>query len=75
MVRHFEDELGAILILHWLDRELCEVLGLVVGLLAAISREGLGEVTETIEETYGTEVDVRIRSLLHIVAGKDAETT
>ena len=75
VVRHFEHELGAILILHGLDRELCEVLGLVVGLLAAIGREGLGEVTETIEETYGTEVDVRIRSLLHIVAGKDAETT
>ena len=75
VVRHFEYELCAILILHGLDRELCEVLGLVVGLLAAIGREGLGEVTETIEETYGTEVDVRIRSLLHIVAGKDAETT
>ena len=73
--RHFKDELSAILILHRLNGELSEVLGLVIGLLAAISRECLGEITETIEETYSTEINVGIRSLLHIVACEDAKTT
>ena len=74
VVRHFEHHVGTISILHLLDRELVEVLSLVVSLLAAIGRKGLCEITVAIEEAYSAEIDIRIRCLLNVVTSQNTET-
>ena len=69
------DHLLALAVEDALDGHAVEILRFVFCNLLSVHREGLCEVTVTIEETYGSHVNVGVRSLLYIVAGKDAETT
>ena len=73
--RHFKNHGLAIITEYLFDRQLIEVLGLIVGYLLAIQRESLGEVSMTIKETYGRHVDTTVRSLLDVVTGENSETT
>ena len=69
------DHLLALVVENALDGHAVEILRLVFCNLLSVHREGLCEVTVTIEETYGSHVNVGVGSLLDIVAGKDAEAT
>ena len=60
---------------HLLDGELVEVLGLVVGNLLTVHREGLREVAITVEEANGRHIDVAVAGLFQIVAGQNTETS
>ena len=73
-VRHIYDEMVAVGIELSLDRQRIEVLGLVVGNLLSVHRQTLGEVAETIEETYGAHVNIAVGSLLQVIAGKHTQT-
>ena len=52
-----------------------EVLGIVAGDLLALTGDGLGEVTVSVEKTDSDKVDVHVRSLLQIVSRQKAETS
>ena len=73
-VRNIHDHLIAVLVQFTLDGQGIEILCVVFGNLLSVHGEALCEVTETIEETYGTEVDIGVGSLLEIVAGQHAQT-
>ena len=73
-VGHVDDHRVAVLVELAHDGQRREVLRLVVGYLLSVHRQALCEVAEAIEETYGTHVDIRVGSLLDIVAGQHAET-
>ena len=74
-VRHINHQWIAVLVKLTLDRQRTEVLCLVVGNLLSVHRQTLGKVSETIEETNGTHIDIRVGSLLHIVTGQHTQTT
>ena len=65
----------AIGIKHRLRGDLQEVLRLILCHLVTIGGKLLGEITVTVEESDGDEVDVHVTRLLEIVSGKDAETS
>ena len=74
-VRNINNQRISVLVVNTLYGDRVEVLSLVLGNLLSVHAQSLGEVTETIEETNGTHVNVAVRSLLHIVTGKHTETT
>ena len=74
-IRHLMHELISILVKHWLDGKLVEILRLVVGNLLAIHCEGLGEIAVTVKETHCGHVDATVAGLLDVVTGKDAEAS
>ena len=74
-VRHFMNQLISMLVEDRLDGKLVEVLGLVVGNLLSIHRQGLGKVTIAIQEPHGGHVDTAVAGLLDIVTGKDTQAT
>ena len=74
-VRYINNNLIAILIELTLNRKRVEILCIVLSNLLAVHRKTLCEVTKAIEETYSTEVYVRVRSLLNVVACQDTKTT
>ena len=74
-VRHIDHQRITILIKLTLDRQRAEVLSLVVGNLLSVHRKTLCEIAETIQETNGTHVNVRVGSLFHVVASEHTQTT
>ncbi len=74
-VRNVHYHLLALLVQYTINRQLSEVLRLVVGNLLAVHRQGLGKVTVAIQETDCTQVNVTVGSLFQVVAGKYAQTT
>ena len=74
-VRNIDYNLLSVFVQYTVERQLAEVLGFVVGNLLSVHRQGLGEITVTVQETYGTQVYVAVGSLFQIVAGKYAQTT
>ena len=74
VIGHINDNLIAVGIEFAFDRQCGEHLGLVVGNLLSVHREGLSEVAIAIEEAHGAEVDVGVAGFLHIVAGQNAKT-
>ena len=74
-VRNIDYNLLSVFVQYAVERQLAEVLGFVVGNLLSVHRQGLGEITVTVQETYGTQVYVAVGSLFQIVAGKYAQTT
>ena len=71
-VRHLENH-GVAVLHHLLDRELVEVLSLIVGDLLAVNAQRLGEITVAVKEADGGHRDAAVGSLLDIVAGEHAE--
>ena len=74
-VRHVDDERITLTVELALDGQIVEILRLVVSNLLSVHRQALCEITETIEETDGTHIDVGVGSLLHVVTGKHTQTT
>ena len=74
VVRHVNHQRITVLVKLTLNGQRTEVLRLVVGNLLAVHRQALGEVTETIEETYGAHVHIGVGCLLDIVTGKHTQT-
>ena len=75
VVRYVDHQRITILVKLTLDRQRTEVLCLIVGNLLSVHRQALSEIAETIEETNGTHIDIRVRSLLHIVTSQHTQTT
>jgi hypothetical protein len=74
-VGNINDE-GFTIFVHLLfDGEAAEVLGLIVGNLLTIHREGLCEIAKTIEEAYGDHVDIGVGCFFDIIACEDTKTT
>ena len=69
-VRNIDYNLLSVFVQYAVERQLAEVLGFVVGNLLSVHRQSLGEITVTVQETYGTQVYVAVGSLFQIVAGK-----
>ena len=69
-IGNVNDQRVAVLVELTLNGQAAEVLSLVVGNLLTIHRQALCEVAETIEETNGTHIHVRVGSLLHIVTSQ-----
>ena len=61
-------------VLHLRNRQVAEVLCLVVSDLLSLGREGLGKIAITIEETDSRHVDVAVAGFLQVVTGQDAQT-
>ncbi len=74
-VRHVHNHRVAVLVKYTLNGQGVKVLGIVVGNLLTVHAQRLLEVTKAIEETYGAEIHVAVRSLLQIIAGKHTKTT
>ena len=74
-IGHVNNNGVAILVEHALDGQRVEVLSIVVSNLLAVHAERLLEVAVAIEEADGTHVNIAVRSLFHIVAGKHTQTT
>ena len=51
-----------------------EVLRLIVGNLLSVHAQALLEIAETIQETNGTHIHIRVRSLFQIVTGQHSQT-
>ena len=73
-VRNVNYERLAVLVEHALYGKRAEVLCIVLSNLLTVHRESLLEIAVTIEEADATHVDVRVRSLLHVVTGEHTET-
>ena len=73
-IRYIDNYLLTVFIEHTVDRQLAEVLCLVIGNLLAVHRQCLSEIAITIEETYRAQVDIAVRSFLQIVAGQYTQT-
>ena len=74
-VRHIDHHMIAILIEHWVDRQLAKVLSFVVGYLLAVHRQALSEIAIAIEETHGHHIYIAVGCFLQIVTSKHAQTT
>ena len=72
-IRHLENHLLALCVEYRLDRQLHEVLRLVVGNLLPVHRQGLCEVAITIEESDGSHVDTAVAGFLNVVTSQDAQ--
>ena len=59
-IRNIYNKRIAVFVIYTLNRYLVEVLCLILGYLLAIHAQGLCEVTETIEETYRTHVNIAV---------------
>ena len=73
-IRNIDHQRITILVELTLDGQRTEVLSFVVGNLLTVHRQALSEVAETIEETNGTHVNVRVAGLLHVVASQHSQT-
>ena len=74
-IRHIYYQRFAVCIRHAVNRELSEVLCLVIGNLLSVHRQGLCKVTIAIQETYCTQIYITVRSFFQIVAGQYTQTT
>ena len=74
-VRHINNHRVTILIQLTLDRQRAKVLCLVVGHLLSLHREALCKVTKAVQETNGTHINIRVRSLLHVVTSQHTQST
>ena len=72
--RYLKDHRATVFVHHLFQRKLIEVLGFVVGNLLTVNRQGLGEISVTVKETYGSHVDTAVRCFLDIVAGEYTKT-
>ena len=66
--RHFYNLLFPVFVEHFLNRQVFEILGFIVGYLLAVHGKALVEITVTIQETDSTHVNVRVGSLLDVIA-------
>ena len=57
-----------------LNGQVGEVLGFILSNLLSVHGEALREIAETIEESDGAEINIRVGSFLEVVAGEHAET-
>ena len=73
-IRNLYNHVRAVLLLHLRDRQVSEVLRLVVSDLLTFRRERLGEITVTVEETDCGHIHVAIRCLFDVVARQDTQT-
>ena len=73
-IRNSHHERRAVRVLHLLDRQVVEVLRLVVGDLLPFRAQRLGEVAVAVEETDGGHVHVAVRRLFQVVTCQDAQT-
>ena len=74
-IRNLDHHIRPVLFFHLGNRQVVEVLRLVVRDLLAFRTQGLGEITIAIEETDGSHIDVAVRRLFDIVAGENTQTT
>ncbi len=74
-IRNINNQWLAILIKLTDNWERVEVLCLVVCYLLAVHAQALSEVSETIQETNSTHINVRVGCLLQVVAGEHTQTT
>ena len=73
-VGHIHYHRRTVSVLHLRNRQVAEVLCLVVSDLLSLWREGLGEIAITIEETDGRHIDVAVAGFLQVVTGQDSQT-
>ena len=73
-VRHLDHHVRAVRLFHLRNRQVGEVLRLVVGDLLAFRTQRLREITVAIEETDGGHIYVAVRRLLDIVARENTQT-
>ncbi len=74
-IGHFQDYRIPILVTYLLDRELVEVLRLIVCNLLAINAQCLCKIAITVKETNSSHVNTAVRCLLYIVTGEYAQAT
>ena len=75
VVRNIHHQRLTVLVKLALERKLTKVLSLILSHLLTIHRQRLSEIAEAIQETNSHHVNIRVRSLLHVVTGQDAKTT
>ena len=73
-VRHLDHHVRAVRLFHLRNRQVGEVLRLVVGDLLAFRRKRLREIAVAIEETDGGHIYVAVRRLLDIIARENTQT-
>ena len=74
-IGHIDYHRAAVLVTNLRDRQVVEVLCLVVGDLLTFGREGLCEISVAIEETDSRHIDIAVGSLLEVVTRQDTQTT
>ena len=74
-IRNIDNEWITILVINTLYRNLVKVLCLVFSNLLAIHAQSLSEITETIQETNSTHINITVRSFLNVVTSKHTKTT
>ena len=74
-IRNLNHHVAAVLLFHLRDRQVAEVLRLIVGNLLSFRTESLCEIAVTIEETDSGHVNVAVGSLFDVVTGEDTQTT
>ena len=72
-IRHLEHHLLSVLVNHWFNWQVVEVLWLIVGDLLSVHRERLSEISITIQETHCCHVDAAVARLLDIVTSEDTQ--
>ena len=73
-IRHLDNHVRSVGFLHLRDRQVGEVLRLVIGDLLTLRRQRLGEITVAVEESYCRHIYVAIRCLFDIVARQNSKT-
>ncbi len=75
VIRNINHQWQTVLIQLALDRKLTKVLSLILSHLLTIHRQRLSEIAITIQEANSHHVNIRVRSLLHVVTSQNAKTT
>ena len=74
-IRHIDNHRCTICFLHLFNRQILEVLRLVVGNLLAFRTQRLGEIAITVQETDSRHIYIAIRCLFQVVTGQNTQTT
>ena len=72
-IGNMNDQLLPFMIQHFLDGEFPEILCLENFTLFPVHRNALVEIAMPVKQSYGTEVDITVRSLFEVVASQHAQ--